>query len=131
MKNIIKKLIPAGIAIAGLTLSSCNPFNYENKAPIVCVPPLTRVYEGEEYHYQIQSYDPEGKPLEYSVKMTTINPLSPKWALSVSSFGLVQGEGTAPKIDKDTDYNVEINISDGEKVTDLDYILHEQHVQIP
>lgn len=131
MKNLFRKLIPTGIAIAGLALASCQPFHYTNKSPVTTCPPLDRVYEGEEYHYQIRAYDPEGNNLEYFLKTTPLINQFPKWLvpLSVNSSGLVTGR--APNVDKDTDYAVEIDISDGENITEQDFTLKVLHVRRP
>jgi len=118
-KNLIKKII--GTALIGIGLNSCNLFI--NNAPVMTVPLLNKIYENESYICQIQAYDPEHEHLDYSIMSSPLLHSSPEWSapLSVDSSGLVTG--VAPEVEKDTEYNVKVDISDGVNVTEKNFIL--------
>ena len=118
-----------GIAIAGITLTGCPPFILVDPSPTILVPALNRVYEGERYNYQMQISGQ--RPLKYSIKTTPILPasLEKEINLSVNSSGLVTGD--IPQVDKDTDYNVEIDISNNYGTAEQNYVLHVLDKNLP
>ena len=116
IKNLFQRLI--GTTLIGIGLSSCNLF--VNRPPVV-VPILNRIYEGQNYNCQVQAYDPEFGHLDYFIECTPVLSSSPEWInpLSVDSLGRITG--TAPIVDKDTDYLVKLMVSDGTDTTIKDF----------
>ena len=128
MKNLIRRLIPTGIAIAGLALAACQPFHYSNP-PVILIPALNRVYEGEKYNYQMQV---SGKrPLKSSIKLTPLDSSAPEWPVPLSIDSNLFVTGCLPQVDKDTDYNVEIDLSNDYGTAEQDFILHVLNVRHP
>jgi len=88
----------------------------ENHAPVITSVPVTEVYEGHNYYYQVNAVDPNGDSMEYSLIT------SPSWLSIDSQTGLVSG--TAPEVDEDTGFDIIVRVSDTEGAFDTQtYIL--------
>jgi len=95
-----------------------------NHAPIITSSPTTNVNEGISYSYNVDATDGDGDILIYSL---TENP---SWLTINSATGLISG--TAPLVSSSTDYNVEVEVSDGNGGTDTQsYTLTVKNVIIP
>ncbi len=80
-----------------------------NTAPIITTTAVTQVYENQAYSYDVDATDPDGDTLTYSLTQ-------PTWLSIDSTTGLITG--TAPSVNQDTDYTVNIEVSDGNGGTD-------------
>ncbi len=85
-----------------VVLPSTSPTNH---APVITSTPVTQVNESKPYNYQITATDADNDILTYymgtSASWLSINP----------STGLISG--TAPGVNSDTNYNIEVKVSDG------------------
>ncbi len=75
-----------------------------NYPPVINSDPVTEVDEGESYNYQVEATDQDNHALTYSLSD------APGWLSINSGSGLITG--TAPEVDEDTDFDVEVVVSD-------------------
>ncbi|MCK4647767.1 putative Ig domain-containing protein [Candidatus Pacearchaeota archaeon] len=91
-----------------------------NNAPEITSTPITEINEKETYTYQVTATDADEDTLTYSL---TQNPLG----FSINSnTGLITG--TAPEVTSDTDYDIIVQVFDGEDYTTQPYILTVKNV---
>jgi len=76
-----------------------------NHAPIITSSPVTQVNEGATYSYDVQATDSDGDTLTYSLTE------HPPWLSINSATGVISG--TAPLVSSDTNFDVEVEVSDG------------------
>ena len=81
------------------------PCPHINHAPVITSSPITSITEGNIYTYDVQATDSDGDDLTYSI----ID--APGWLHINSNSGIISG--TAPQVDSSTDYQVELEVSDG------------------
>jgi len=75
-----------------------------NYPPVITSTPITEVNENGFYEYQVLATDPDNHPLSYSL-------VAPAWLSINPSSGLITG--TAPGVDTNTDFSVNVVVSDG------------------
>lgn len=92
-----------------------------NSTPVISSPPITTVNESSPYSYQVIASDADGDKLTYSLTQTPLFQATPQWIYINSSTGLVSG--TAPSENADTNYTININVSDGQNIATQNYIL--------
>jgi hypothetical protein len=129
MKNLARKLALTGIAIAGITLTGCPPIVSVNSSPELLVPLLTRVCEGESYYSQLKI---SGKPpFECSIEEISSDSLAPKWQTPLSINSSWVAVGDAPSVDKDTNYNFKLKVSNRFGFTEENYTIKVLNVNLP
>jgi len=87
-----------------------------NNPPEITSSPITEINENSSYEYQVQAEDKDddNDDLTYSLEQ------SPSW-LSISSSGLISGN--SPEVSQDTDYTIEVSVSDGKDSDTQTYTL--------
>jgi len=75
-----------------------------NNPPVITSTPITEVNENEFYEHQVVAVDPDNHPLSYSLSV------APGWLSINSDTGLITG--TAPEVDTDTYFDIEVVVSD-------------------
>jgi len=93
-----------GIATQNFIMTVKNIPVVTNNVPVITSTPITQINEGQAYIYQVVATDADGNVLTYSLKE------NPSW-LSMSSQGKITG--TAPQVNSDSQYPIEISVSDG------------------
>ena len=86
-----------------------------NYPPVITSDPITEVNEGESYSYDVEATDPDNHPLTYSLLV------APEWLSINSQTGLITG--TAPEVDENTYFNIEVVVSDGIDTDTQFYVL--------
>ena len=86
----------------------------ENNPPVIENIPDQDINEDASYEYQVKATDDDNDDLTYSL---TQNPLD----FSISSNGIISG--MTPNVSQDTDYYVEVKVSDGEDYDTQSYTL--------
>jgi hypothetical protein len=92
-----------------------NPALPSNSVPVITSSPITIVDENTVYSYQVTATDADGQTLTYSL------PNAPTWLSINANTGLITG--TAPSVNTDTPFNVEVQVSDGIDITNQTYTL--------
>ena len=125
VKNYLKRGILIGAAVMAIGFAGCNIIpSPQNSPPKITSTPITQIYEGNTYDYPVQASDPDGDTLTYSLKTTPSAP----WLSINSETGLI--EGIAPQVDSDTNYNIEIDVSDGSQTAKQNYTLIDKNIGI-
>jgi len=114
LKTGARKAVLIGGLIGMLTFGACKPIMV-NYPPVIESTPQTQVDEEEDYNYQVEATDADKDVLEYSLTE------SPDWLAINSTTGLISG--TAPSVNLDTEYPVEVKVSDGQDVDTQEYDL--------
>ncbi|MEK6847619.1 MAG: putative Ig domain-containing protein [Nanoarchaeota archaeon] len=86
-----------------------------NNPPVITSMPVTEVNENRGYLYQVTATDEDGDTLTYSLTQ------APNWLSINSNTGLITG--TAPEVDLDTNYDVTIEVSDGNDSVTQNYFI--------
>ncbi len=86
-----------------------------NYPPEITSTPVTEVEENELYSYDVEATDPDNHHLTYSLST------APSWLSIDFETGLITG--TAPDVIQDTDFNVEVVVSDGIDTDTQSYVL--------
>ena len=81
------------------------PCPHINHDPVITSSPITSITEGNIYTYDVQATDSDGDDLTYSI----ID--APGWLHINSNSGIISG--TAPLVSSDTNFDVEVEVSDG------------------
>jgi len=98
------------------TLTVKNVVGPINHPPEITSTPITQIDEGSSYNYDVDATDIDEDSLEYSLG------IAPSWLSINPSTGLISG--TAPQVDADTGFDVEVGVSDNINPTvNQDYIL--------
>ncbi len=84
------------------------PVPPQNSVPVITSTPVTQINSSQLYNYQVVATDADGDVLTYSL---TQAPQLPAWLSINSSTGLLSG--TAPSVSADTNYTLNISVSDG------------------
>ena len=77
----------------------------QNNPPVISSISDQTMNENENYQYQVTAIDADNDVLTYSLNQ------APSWISINSNTGLISG--TAPEVNSDTDYIIEVNVSDG------------------
>jgi hypothetical protein len=97
----------------------------ENHAPVISAIPNQAINEKTDYSYSVDAEDEDGDDLEYSLTSKT----TASWLSIDENTGEI--EGTAPSLDENTPFIVEVKVSDGE-LSDYDtYILTVKNIDEP
>ena len=129
--GLLRKLTVYLMIVASIALSSCSgpvgtPGDDDasapgtNSPPTVTSRPVTDVDENSGYRYQVVATDTDGDDLTYSLAR------NPDW-LSIDPSGLVTG--TAPNVDRDRHFGIEVTISDGHRSVAQSYTLYVEDVE--
>lgn len=95
----------------------------ENHAPVISAIPNQAINERTEYSFDVQAIDPDEDKLTYSLTE------APNWIDIDENTGEITG--TAPSVDENTPFIVEVKVSDGE-LSDYDtYILTVKNIDEP
>jgi len=86
-----------------------------NNAPEIISEPITEVDENKFYNYQVVAADSDNDVLTYSLLV------APGWLSINSQTGLITG--TAPEVNRDTDFDVSVVVSDGTDTNTQSYVL--------
>ena len=86
-----------------------------NNPPVITSTPLTQVNERTNYAYQVTTIDIDGDVLTYSLIQF------PEWLSINTNTGLIIG--TAPEVSADTDFNINVRVSDSKNTTTQSYVL--------
>lgn len=85
-----------------------------NRAPVIHFISNQNIYEGTDYSYQVIATDADGDALTYSLAQNY------GW-LTINSDGIISG--TAPSVNSNTNYNIQVIVSDGTDSGTQNYIL--------
>lgn len=94
-----------------------------NHLPVLTSTPVTSVNEGTAYSYDVNANDADGNTLAYSL------PQKPVWLSINSATGVISG--TAPLVNANTNFLVNIVVSDGIGFVTQDYTLTVVDVIVP
>ena len=93
-----------------------------NHAPVITSSPVTSVTEGKDYTYNVQATDSDGDALSYDLI------LAPEWLNINEDTGKVYG--TVPYVSSNTEYDVTVEVSDGENFVLQHYMLTVKNVAL-
>jgi len=94
-----------------------------NNPPEIISEPITEVNGNEFYSYQVVAVDLDNHQLTYSLSV------APDWLSINPDSGLITG--TAPEVDRDTDFSVSVVVSDGTDTDTQSYTLTVRYVLEP
>ncbi len=97
-----------------------NPSAPVNNAPLITSTPVTSVNENASYTYDVDATDADGDTLTYSFIHY------PNWLSINSATGIITG--TAPSVASNTDYEVTVEVSDGQTTAEQTYNLRVNNI---
>ncbi|MCX6746512.1 MAG: putative Ig domain-containing protein [Candidatus Pacearchaeota archaeon] len=103
-----------------LKVNSAPPVNH---APVITSVPISQVNEGASYYYDVAATDADGDVLTYSLTE------KPSWLSINSVTGVISG--TAPLVSADTNFDIEVEVSDGTNVDTQYYTLKVKDSYVP
>jgi hypothetical protein len=101
----------SNLATVSITVNTIIP----NNPPVITSTPITEINENTFYSYQITATDADNDTLIYFLTQ------APSWLSINSSTGLVSG--TAPNVNSDTNFDIIIEVLDGEATDSQSYVL--------
>ena len=111
IKKGSRNLIAIGGIVGMLSFGACK--SLVNYPPVITSTPVTQVNEEESYNYQVEAKDLNQDILNYSLTQ------NPNWLSINSDTGIITG--TAPNINADETYVIEVNVSDNCGASDTQY----------
>ena len=120
----LRKVLIAGATAAAFLGCSISP-----EPPKQLTPPLTRVYEGNNYGYLMQFSGGDS----YSINVVPKTSGAPNWSMNVTpeSNGVYIDGGVAPSVTADSDYDVKVLATNNYGTTEVDYTLTDVNVTTP
>ena len=91
-----------------------------NKSPEITSTPVTKVDEKKFYSYQVVAVDLDNDTLIYSLST------APSWISINANTGLISG--TAPEVNADTNFGINVVVSDGIDIDTQSYVLSVENV---